>query len=491
MNAETIVIHYPLYPSKDKEDYVTYFIDKIKGDVNKIILSEMVSDIDKYGNPIIKDEAENYTILDEWNNPVFPINFKKKELHENSKYITYVVEVIGKKNSYNHTISYATQPFPTSDVAILAERLAIPVYIVANRKKAMNCVFIQDIDMYRISNGQVTTQEQDKINEEDERQFYFHVNSLIHNAMHKELFLRRLRNSFNFYLNPVTSDIRTLLTRYPKNHAKLSFSQLKMILHKTNGYSSSEFYEYGTFLHEAGHSFFELQDEYSPGGTHEQLPANYPNNWKSKTDVEKAVGNYKLPKSVIQEKDGFWKICNDNCAMKNSELFLYPFGIACKYAITNAILTRSKYHTINLDDYDINIDEDKIVNKINKHMKKYKYDINYGYHIGFKVKWNINIEKYEIYDVTKRLGGIPYNEIQNNIKSVYYFNVRKETILMSSLPFYLFKDENGDNVIDKSKEFELLMPYDNGIKKIDINVQGNDKIELDLTQYSETFDKLF
>ena len=35
------------------------------------------------------------------------------------------------------------------------------------------------------------------------------------------------------------------------------------------------------------------------------------------------------------------------------------------------------------------------------------------------------------------------------------------------------------------------MPYDNGIKKIDINVQGNDKIELDLTQYSETFDKLF
>ena len=24
MNAETIVIHYPLYPSKDKEDYVTY-----------------------------------------------------------------------------------------------------------------------------------------------------------------------------------------------------------------------------------------------------------------------------------------------------------------------------------------------------------------------------------------------------------------------------------------------------------------------------------
>ena len=30
MNAETIVIHYPLYPSKDKEDYVTYFIDKIK-----------------------------------------------------------------------------------------------------------------------------------------------------------------------------------------------------------------------------------------------------------------------------------------------------------------------------------------------------------------------------------------------------------------------------------------------------------------------------
>ena len=62
---------------------------------------------------------------------------------------------------------------------------------------------------------------------------------------------------------------------------------------------------------------------------------------------------------------------------------------------------------------------------------------------------------------------------------------------MSSLLFYLFKDENGDNVIDKSKEFELLMPYDNGIKKIDINVQGNDKIELDLTQYSETFDKLF
>ena len=52
---------------------------------------------------------------------------------------------------------------------------------------------------------------------------------------------------------------------------------------------------------------------------------------------------------------------------------------------------------------------------------------------------------------------------------------QKETILMSSLPFYLFKDENGDNVIDKSKEFELLMPYDNGIKKIDINVKSKSR----------------
>ncbi|MBK9792643.1 MAG: hypothetical protein IPP60_05965 [Sphingobacteriales bacterium] len=152
MTTETIALHYPFYPSKDNEDYVTYFIDKIQGEILHVKLSEMISDIDKVGNPMIIDLPEKYTLLTEWYNPIFPLSYKKSELYEKSKYITYVVEVIDKKGSYFHRISYATKPFPTSEEVLLNKRQPIPVYIVSNRDKAMNCVFIQDIDMSSISN---------------------------------------------------------------------------------------------------------------------------------------------------------------------------------------------------------------------------------------------------------------------------------------------------------------------------------------------------
>ncbi|MFN8295166.1 MAG: hypothetical protein U0T69_03175 [Chitinophagales bacterium] len=496
MLAHTIAIHSPIHPMPDEN--VSFFLNKISGKISEVRLYEIEYDIDNNGDPKI-DPLKPKVFLKNWQKPKFPIFFTKDKGYGERKYINYIFDITcsKKSNNYQHSISFVTAPYNIKGTEP-ENCKPIPLYIVSNRDYAMNCVFIQDDDLVEII-------EDENCNNDNSRKFFDNVlKSMIYNTVQQEDFLRRFRNSYNFYYNPHVLKERPHST-ISKNENNLSFAQLKMNLHSANyedwtvlsqgpgdpSESRTEFYNFGTFLHESGHGFFNLQDEYDADKANHNDRNPFPNNWKNKDEILKAAKDYHLPSSSISAiKDGVWKLCNENCIMNKSGFFVSSYDLACKLQILNTLYTRAKYTG---DCMDLIKNEDKVIEKFNRHMENFRYDVNYSSHFGFIVSWNSADNKYEFKNIEKRPGALPYNKDQYTNKTVIYTIDNKSEVY--ALPHYLqnlynkSRRDNTKKYFDVKEDFVLLMPFRGDITEIAINI-NNEKTVLDLADYSDVFNNL-
>lgn len=269
-NPETFAIHAPIYPSGS--DAVTFTLRKIDGSVSEVKLFEFVATVNSAGD---LSATTPETEIQTWNSPTFPLTFTKSAGYGTNKLVTYRFQVKGNSKTYNHSISFATRPYPVTNQPA-------PVYVVGNQDNVLNLVFIPDTSM----NSRMNL-------------FYSSVGSQIDSTFHQEDWVRRFRSSYNFFINPVTAIARDfdsgLSHVLPSNSANLSFAQGKVILHfhdirdqAGSGYFSAEYYVRGTMLHESGHSLYRLADEYDANSASHWEEADFPNNWDNKSDAEAA-----------------------------------------------------------------------------------------------------------------------------------------------------------------------------------------------------------
>jgi hypothetical protein len=445
-DPETIAIHYPIYP----KDHVTYYLDKIEGYIEAIKLHEIVSDINENGDPIKEDgsvgiDENKAVLLERWKKPTFPISMKK--CVPSAKYITYIFEVIGKNTSYRHTISFATQKYPpskwSSDIC-----KPIPIYIVANRDFAMNCVFVKPTNF------------------SIRKDFYYnHVASMISNAFQKEPFVRRFRNFYNFYINPV--DSVSVQSRHTSNSKEITFAQLVMILHSNaknkdtaeDEYATSEYFNYGTFLHEAGHAYYGLEDEYESIENCKVIQTA-DSNLQTEKRITAFISNDKSDRTKVQKR--VLNKCNSNCIMNHSGLYVFPYGDCCKLNILNSLSFYSKY---NIEYKDLK-NEKLIIQLLNKYMEGNKYDINYGTHISVTIKLNEN-KMLEGIKLKRHSGGLPYNQFINSDNFITYHSASGYT--KYALPYHF----NWNKLTEENKALNILIPDDKTIQ--DINIHLNDK----------------
>lgn len=324
-NPETFAIHSPISPSDT--DPVTFTLRRIGGSVSEVKLFESVSDVNSAGE-LSGTTAE--TEIQTWNSPGFPLTFTKTSGYGSNKLVTYRFQVKGNNKTYNHTVTFATRPYPVTNQVI-------PVYVVGNQDKVMNLVFIPDTSM----NSRMDL-------------FYSSVGSQIDSTFHQEDWVRRFRGSYNFFINPVTAIARDFNSGLPhvlpSNHSNLSFAQGRVILHfhdirdqAGGGYFSAEYYVRGTMLHESGHSLYRLADEYdSDDASHWEEPV-FPNNWDNRADAEAAAPSYGKTAADVQKMGtrDWYRICNNPCPMRSSGSPINNHDEPCKMRILYTLLQRA------------------------------------------------------------------------------------------------------------------------------------------------------
>ncbi|MEO5593916.1 MAG: hypothetical protein ABIR15_00810 [Chitinophagaceae bacterium] len=324
-NPETFAIHAPIYPGNAEN--VTFSLNKISGDVSNVELYETVRTINASG-AVTATSAE--TRLQQWFSPAFPVNFTKTGGYPINRLVTYRFDVTGNGHHYSHSIQFATRPYPVPNQPA-------PVYITGDINRVMNLVFIPDSDIPAINT------------------FYNAVKVDIDEVFHREDFIRRFRNSYNFFINPFTGhahdyDTETRAHEKPSNWDQLDFAQGKVILHDRNirdfampddHLFSAEHYVKGTLLHESGHNFYHLADEYS-GGVHWQDDV-LPNNWSSLAGCRAdASGRGMLSSDAHRIGTTDWyKLCPSSCVMETSGTDIHPYEKPCRDRVLYSILQRS------------------------------------------------------------------------------------------------------------------------------------------------------
>lgn len=325
-SPETFAIHSPISPNST--DRVTHTLNRISGAVDEVKLYTTVSTIDATG-AVTSTGTES--LANTWSSPSFPINFQSAVGgYGANKLVQYRFEVKGNNKTYNHRISFATRPYPVANAAI-------PVYVVGDQNKVMNIVYIPDTSM----NTRMTL-------------FRQTVGSQIDSTFHQEDWIRRFRNSYNFFINPVTAIARDFNTGMahvpPSNSANLSFAQGRCILHfqdirdqSGSGYFSAEYYVRGTMLHESGHALYNLSDEYDNSGTLRQVDPN-PNIWDVKADAEAAAPSYGKTAADVQKlgSQDWYRLCNNSCPMRSSGPPINNHDEPCKTRIFYTLIERSK-----------------------------------------------------------------------------------------------------------------------------------------------------
>ncbi|MFT3822465.1 MAG: hypothetical protein QM731_01045 [Chitinophagaceae bacterium] len=324
-NPETFAIHSPIYPSGSEN--VTFSLNLVGGNVDNVKLFETVSTINTSGG-VTSTTAE--ATLQTWASPSFPLSFTKSGGYGNNKLVKYRFEVKGNGKTYNHTITFATRPYPVPNQAA-------PVYIVGDQDRVINTVFIPDTSM----NSRMTL-------------FYNSVRSQIDSTFHQEDWVRRFRGSYNFFINPFTAIARDFDTgmghQLPSNSSQLSFAQGRVILHfqdirdqSGGGYFSAEYYVRGTMLHESGHALYRLADEYDhPSASHWE-EAEFPNNWDNKSDAEAAASGYSKTNADVHEMgtSDWYRLCNNNCPMRSSGVPINNYDAPCRTRILHVLLNRA------------------------------------------------------------------------------------------------------------------------------------------------------
>jgi hypothetical protein len=324
-NPETFAIHSPIYP--DDDDGVTFTLSLIGGNVDEVKLYETVSTINSSGTVTSTvPEAE----LQTWSSPTFPLSFSRASGYGSNKLVQYRFQVVGNGKTYQHRVSFATRPYPVANAAA-------PVYVVGDQDRVMNMVFIPDTSMTRRMGF-----------------FYNSVRSQIDSTFHREDWVRRFRNSYNFYINPQTAIARDfdsgLFHVLPANSAQLTFAQGRVILHfhdirdqAGGGYFSAEYYVRGTMLHESGHSLYRLADEYDHSSASHWEEATLPNNWDDQADAEAAAPSYGKVVGDVHEMgtSDWYRLCNDVCPMRSSGTPLRHYDVPCKNRILYVLVDRA------------------------------------------------------------------------------------------------------------------------------------------------------
>lgn len=324
-NPETFAIHSPIYP--DSDESVTFTLSHIEGEVSEVKLFETISSINSSGT-VTSTGTE--TELQTWTTPVFPLSFSTTSGYGDNALVQYRFQVKGNGKTYQHRITFATRPYPVANVAV-------PVYVVGDQDRVMNVVFVPDTSM----NSRMSL-------------FYNAVGSQIDSTFHREDWVRRFRNSYNFYINPQTAIARDfdsgLFHVLPANSAQLSFAQGKVILHFHDirdqagaGYFSAEYDVRGTMLHESGHSLYRLADEYDAASASHWQEDPLPNNWDHRADAEDAAPSYgKTTADVFEMGTSDWyRLCNGVCPMRSSGTPLRHYDVPCKNRILYTLLDRA------------------------------------------------------------------------------------------------------------------------------------------------------
>lgn len=325
-SPETFAIHSPISPGSTER--VTHTLNIISGNVDEVKLFTTVSTIDNSGN-VTTAGTEN--LMNTWVNPGFPINFQSAAGgYGANKLVQYRFQVKGNNKTYNHRISFATTPYPVANAAI-------PVYVVGDQDRVFNIVYIPDtsmsarMDLFKRS---VATQ--------------------IDSTFHQEDWIRRFRNSYNFFINPVTAIARDFNTGLPhiapSNNANLSFAQGRCILHfhdirdqSGSGYFSAEYFVKGTMLHESGHALYRLSDEYDNSTTLRQTDP-FPNIWDEKSDAENVAPDYGKTASDVRKlgTQDWYRLCNNSCPMRSSGAPMNHHDAPCKTRILHTLLERAR-----------------------------------------------------------------------------------------------------------------------------------------------------
>ena len=324
-SPETFAVHSPISPSGT--DAVSFTLRRIDGNVSEVKLFELVANINSSGDV---SATTPETEIQSWNSPSFPLTFTRASGYGNNKLITYRFQVKGNNKTYNHTVTFATRPYPVANQAI-------PVYVVGTQDNVLNLVFIPDTSM----NSRMNL-------------FYSSVGSQIDSTFHQEDWVRRFRGSYNFFINPVTAIARDfdsgLSHVLPSNSSNLSFAQGKVILHfqdirdqAGSGYFSAEYYVRGTMLHESGHSLYRLADEYDANSASHWEESEFPNNWDNKSDAEAAAPGYNKTAADVQKMGtpDWYRICNNLCPMRSSGVPLNNYDQPCKTRILHTLLQRA------------------------------------------------------------------------------------------------------------------------------------------------------
>lgn len=324
-SPETFAIHSPIYPA-DAEN-VVYTLNKIMGDVSNVKLFERIETINSSGTVTA---TTTDALLQEWNNPSFPLSFTKTGGYPTNRLVRYRFEVSGNNKNYTHNITFATRPYPVANQPA-------PVYVVGDINNVMNLIFIPDSDIPAINT------------------FYNAVKVDIDEVFHREDYIRRFRNSYNFFINPFTGhahdyDTETRSHEKPSNWDELSFAQGKVILHDqvkrdfaqlADNLFSAEHFVKGTLLHESGHNFYSLADEYG-GGVHWQED-ELPNNWSTLAACQAAAAGRGMTTADAHQMgtSGWYKLCPATCVMESSGTDMHPYEKPCRDRILFALLQRS------------------------------------------------------------------------------------------------------------------------------------------------------
>jgi uncharacterized protein YceK len=318
-------IHTPLYPDGDEDVAIILETEATKG-IETVRLYETVSSIDAEGNLTPGDEV----LIQTWEEAKTPTYSKyyyiKPSGFGDDKIVTYRFTVTAANNrTRSHDVSFATRPYPVPDHPA-------PVYAQGHPDDVVDLVFIPDLEIIDMDG------------------FRDRCQDLIINSIHREPTMNLFNQQFNFYINPIAGDAVPYNTgghKFPSNSDFIAFAESKVILHITpfqdfayGSYFSTEWNRPATFMHENGHSMFDLADEYDDG-VHWQNEV-LPNNW---TTLEQAQAD--APKSNKTKEDAveigetdWYRLCDDECPMRTGtgDGTLPPYDDPCSARVAYVIL---------------------------------------------------------------------------------------------------------------------------------------------------------
>ncbi|AFL81127.1 hypothetical protein Aeqsu_1643 [Aequorivita sublithincola DSM 14238] len=315
-NPITLVLHNPIYPTGSQA--VTYNAERVTdGSISDAKLYETVNTINNSGS-ITSTGTE--TLLQTWNSPSGDLSFTKPSGHGDNKLVTYRWVFTTPDQTKTFKVTYATRPYPVANIPA-------PVYVQGDPDDVFDLVFIPDTDVTSMNT------------------FYTNCRGAIREAFFEEPHTQFWRRQYNFYINKekghATDYDHTETDGYhvaPSNNAYLSFAEGKVIMHQLDlrdyrmgSLFSTEMQNRGTIMHESGHAFYSLADEYS-GGVHWQEEV-LPNNWTTLAGAQAAstgYGSCKQSSDAVQIDDsGYHRLCVSNCQMGHYVSQTRPTGYDC------------------------------------------------------------------------------------------------------------------------------------------------------------------